>query len=124
MGHPLRAALRVTLLGYVVLVAALLAIGFTLTHLLDSPVGHWDTSVNRWLADHRTPAWNSITNVATWMINTVQAIVLAAVIAAVLALRKRWRQAAMIVLALCLEFLVFISVTFVVRAGRGRTLRA
>ena len=121
--HPLRAALAVTVTGYVVLVVAMLAIGLVLTHVLDDSVGRWDTSVNRWFVDRRTATWNDITGVATFMINTEQAIGLAALICGVLALRKRWREAAMIVLALSLELVVFLSVTFVVARPRPDVVR-
>jgi membrane-associated phospholipid phosphatase len=121
--HPLRAALAVTVTGYVVLVVAMLAIGLVLTHALDDSVGRWDTSVNRWFVDRRTTAWNDITGVATFMINTEQAIGLAALICGVLALRRRWREAAMIVLALALELVVFLSVTFVVARPRPDVVR-
>jgi membrane-associated phospholipid phosphatase len=108
--------------GYVVLLLSMLAIGFALTHL-DSSVGRWDESVNRWFANHRTPTWNSITGVATWFVNTLPAIGLAIVITVVLALRSRWREAMMLWIALPLELLVFLSVTFVVARPRPHVVR-
>jgi undecaprenyl-diphosphatase len=110
-------AALVALAGYAVLVVTLLGIGFALTHL-DSSVGRWDESVNRWFASHRTGTWNSITGTSTWFVNTVPAIGVAAIITAVLAVLRRWREAAMLVIALALELAVFLSVTFVVARPR------
>jgi membrane-associated phospholipid phosphatase len=118
----LKHAAAIVACGYALLVVVMLAIGFTLTHL-DSSVGRWDESVNRWFANHRTDTWNSITGVATWFVNTVPAIGLAVVITAALALRARWREAAMLWIALSLELLVFLSVTFVVARPRPNVVR-
>jgi len=116
-------AARVIALGYVVLVAALLLVGFTLTHPLNGYVGKWDESVNRWFVDHRTARWNTTTAAATWVVNTVPAIGVAAVITAVLAAFKRFREAVMLLIALALELLVFLSVTFVVARPRPNVPR-
>jgi undecaprenyl-diphosphatase len=108
--------------GYAVLLASMLIIGFSLTHL-DSSVGRWDASVNRWFEGHRTDTWNSITGVATWFVNTEPAIGLAVVITVGLALRARWREAAMLWIALSLELLVFLSVTYLVGRPRPDVVR-
>jgi undecaprenyl-diphosphatase len=109
--------------GYCVLTIAMLAMGFTLTHALEGSVGGWDEHVNRWFADHRTETWNQITGTATWFVNTVPAIGIAAVICAVLALRRRWREATMLVLALVLELAVFLSVTWIIDRPRPDVVR-
>ena len=119
----LRSAAAIAAAGYLALVVVMLGIGFTLIHPLDASVGGWDTAVNRWFAEHRTDTWNSITSVATWFVNTVPAIAIAAVITAVLAVRRRWREAAMLVLALALELAVFLSVTFVIARPRPDVVR-
>jgi undecaprenyl-diphosphatase len=121
--HRFRNAAYVAAVGYVALVILMLAIGLALTHLLDHSVGRWDESVNRWFADHRTPLWNSVTEGATWLVDTVPAIGVAFVITAVLAWRRRWREAAMLVLALALELGVFLSVTWVVARPRPDVVR-
>ena len=109
--------------GYVVLVVVMLGIGLALTHPLERTVGRWDESVNRWSVLHRTPFWNSVTDFMTWLVNTVPAIAIAFVITAVLAVRHRWREAAMLVIALVLELLVFLSVTWVVARPRPDVVR-
>jgi len=121
--HRLRSAAFVVGAGYAVLVVALLAIGWLLRHPLDASVGKWDASVNRWLADRRTPFWNDITGTATWFVNTVPAIGIAAVMTITLSFMRRFREAAMIVLALVLELLVFLSVTYIVARPRPDVVR-
>jgi undecaprenyl-diphosphatase len=108
--------------GYVALVLVMLALGLVLTHL-GSSVGRWDESVNRWFEARRTPTWNSITGHATWFVNTIPAVGLAVVITAVLAFRRRWREAMMLWIALSLELLVFLSVTFIVARPRPDVVR-
>ena len=116
--HPFRSALMVTFIGYVVLAALMLGIGFLLTHALDGTVGSWDRHVSEHFARHRTSGWNDITKVATAAVNTLPVVVVAAVVVGLLALRRRWREAAFLTIALFLEITVFLSVTFVVDRPR------
>ena len=116
--HRYRSALWVVAIGYVSLTVGLLLIGVVLMHVLDSTVGRWDEHVNEWLANRRTQGWNDITQVATRMVETLPVIAAAAVVAGILAIARRWREAAMFVLALVLEITVFLSVTFVIARPR------
>ena len=116
--HRYRSALWVVAIGYVSLTVGLLLVGVVLMHVLDGTVGRWDEHVNEWLANRRTQDWNDITQVATKMVETLPVILAAAVVTGILALARRWREAAMFVLALVLEITVFLSVTFVI--GRPR----
>jgi undecaprenyl-diphosphatase len=115
--------LGVAAAGYLLLVLVMLGIGLALTHPLAHSVGRWDESVNRWFAVRRTPVWNSVTEVATWLVNTLPAIGIAFVITAVLVLRHRRREAAMLVVALVFELAVFLSVTWVVARPRPNVVR-
>jgi membrane-associated phospholipid phosphatase len=118
-GHSDRATvLRVLLVAYGVLTVSLIAIGVLLTDVLDTSVGRWDNDVNRWFADHRTHAWNSLTGVATFMLNTFPVIAVAALVVVLLVWRHRWRDALIVVFGLCLEITVFLSVTFIVDRPR------
>ena len=119
----LRRGIAVTIVGYVTLMGVMLSTGFVLTHVLDSSVGRWDESVNQWFAVHRTGFWNEATGTATSFVNTLPAIALAAVITGVLAVRRRWREAVMLVLALTLELVVFLSVNWVVSRPRPQVPR-
>ncbi len=116
--HPFRSAIAVTIVGYVVLTVLMLGIGLLLTHALDGSVGGWDRHVSEHFARHRTSRWNDITKVATSAVNTLPAIAVAAVVVGVLALCRRWREAAFLAIALTLEITVFLSVTFVVDRPR------
>jgi membrane-associated phospholipid phosphatase len=120
---PIRGALIITAIGYVALTAIMLAIGVLLTHVLQHSVGRWDEHVNHWFAARRTTAWNDVTAVATSAINTVPVVLAAAVIVGVLSLRRRWREAAFLTLALVLEITVFLSVTFVIARPRPHVAR-
>src|SRR5512140_3002365 len=116
--HRYRPAVVVMVAGYAVLTVVMLAIGLLLTHALDGSVGRWDEHVNSYFARHRTSGWNEITSVATAALNTLPVVLGAALVAGVLALRRRWAEAAYLVLALVLEITVFLSVTFVVARPR------
>ena len=116
--HPFRAALVVTVIGYVVLAGLMLGIGLLLTHALDGTVGKWDLRVSEHFARHRTSSTSDVTKVATSSVNTLPVIIAAAVIVGLLSLLRRWREAAFLTIALFLEITVFLSVTFVVDRPR------
>ena len=116
--RPIRPALAVAIVGYVVLTALMLGVGLLLTHALDGSVGNWDRHVSEHFARHRTSGWNDITKVATSALNTLPVVAVAAVVVGLLALRRRWREAAFLTIALTLEITVFLSVTFVVDRPR------
>ena len=116
--RSLRPAFAVGFVGYVVLAVVMLGIGLLLTHALDGTVGAWDRHVSAHFAAHRTSDENQITKVATSLVNTLPAILIAVVVDAFLALRRRWREAAFLAIALFLEISVFLSVTFVVDRPR------
>jgi membrane-associated phospholipid phosphatase len=121
--HPFRSALVVTVVGYVVLTVLMLGIGLLLTHALDGSVGGWDRHVSEHFARHRTSRWNDITKVATSGLNTLPVVAVAAVVVGLLALRRRWREATFLTIALTLEITVFLSVTFVVDRPRPAVVR-
>ncbi|HEV7526039.1 MAG TPA: phosphatase PAP2 family protein [Acidimicrobiia bacterium] len=116
--HPIRSAAVTFAIGYAVLTVVMLGIGFLLTHTLASTVGRWDEHVNEYFARHRTGTWNDITKFATAAFNTTPVIVTAAIVAGLLALRHRFREAAFLVTALVLEITVFLPVTFAVARDR------
>jgi membrane-associated phospholipid phosphatase len=116
--HPVRRALTVTAIAYLVLTATMLAIGFLLTDLLDGSVGRWDERVNRAFVHQRTGSWNGVTKVATSALNTEPVVIAVVVLVACLALFRWWREASVIAIAMTLEITVFLSTTFAV--GRPR----
>jgi membrane-associated phospholipid phosphatase len=109
--------------GYVVVTAALLAIGLLITHPLQSSLGSWDEHVNRWIAGRRNQPLDDVTEVATQLCNTLPVIVIAAAAVALLWLRHRWRELFFLALALLVEITAFLSVTFVVARPRPHVVR-
>jgi len=118
---PLRvSALLVIAKGGAVMLLLWSAAGLVLVKLLDDgPVGDWDRSVNRWFADHRTPTWNSLTNYGSMMAETQVKVILVAVASIVMILLwRRWHDAVFLVVAVALEALVFVIVSFIVDRDR------
>jgi len=114
--------------GYVaawaVLAASITAIGLLLTRaVLSDGHGRWDESINRWLADHRVAFWNHVTSAATFMANTLPVVVLLVLVAAVLVLLHRWREALFLVGALAFELSVFLVANAVVDRPRPNVPR-
>jgi undecaprenyl-diphosphatase len=124
MGTPsrpegLRAVAFVVVGGYAVITAALVAVGLLLTKvLLSGPVGSFDDSVTSWLAEHRTAALDSLTNVLSRSADTLGAIGIAILVSIVLAIGRRWRAIAALFLGLALELTIFLAVNFIVDRPR------
>jgi undecaprenyl-diphosphatase len=119
--HPVFGLLSAAVLSYVVLSILLIGSGLVVTHVLvKSPLGRWDVHVDRWLAAHRTPSWNSVSADLTAIGNTLTVVVVAFAITIFLALRRRVRPALFLVAALAVELSVFLSVNHAV--GRRRPL--
>ena len=78
-----------------------------------------ENTVNRWLADHRTPQLNTYSHVGSLMSDTIACIALLAVM--VIATRVwlgRWREPLALMAAIIGELLVFLVVTAVVNRPR------
>lgn len=84
-----RDAARTLGIAWVVLVLAVLAVGWLITHPLETVVDPWDDSVERWLADQRTPELDTAAAIGSHVADTVVGIALATVIAVV---AWRWQQ--------------------------------
>lgn len=105
---------------YVTFTATWFIFGWLLTHpLKDSPIVHTDQSISKWFFDQRTKRLNSLSFIGSMLSDTVVKIVVTAIIAtAMLIVWKRWLEPLMVVIALILEALCFITVTTLV--GRPR----
>ena len=114
--HPAVAALAVTVAGWAVLSVVLVAIGLFLTDVLvgssvdDSRLGIWDADVNRWLAEHRTSFFNTLTAWGSRLADTFTIIIGTAVLALVFLVRRWWQEALFIVLSPFIEVNVFLVV--------------
>ena len=119
-----RAAGLTALSGYVVVAALLIAFGLAVTGWLDSnAIGRLDDSVTRWLAAHRVGSLDAVTSLVSRSADTVGAIGVASVVAAGLAVARRWRWIAALVLGLVLELAVFLTVNLVVDRPRPEVER-
>ena len=78
----------------------------------------WDQRVTAWLAVRRTPGWSSFSGLGSHLAETVPIIVGALVLEAVLAWRRRWRDLLVVLVGLCVEITVFLSVNEIVRRAR------
>jgi undecaprenyl-diphosphatase len=116
---PAATAGGVFVAGYVVVSAALLAVGLFLTHvLLDAGVGSWDDHINRWLADHRTAPLNDLTRYATYIANTEGVVAVVIVATAALLIGRRRREAMVVAGGLMMELFTFLTVNYVVDRPR------
>ncbi len=105
---------------YAILCAVGVAIGELITHpLRHSALQRMDTSIEQWLADHRTGWLNKATFIGSEMADTVVKISITVLVAVVmLAVWRRWLEPLMVTLALVLEASAFITITWIV--GRPR----
>lgn len=85
---PRRAAGALAI-AWVLLTLAVLAVGWLITHPLESTVDPWDDSVERWIEDHRTPGLDTAAALGSHLADTVVGVGLAAVLALVL---WRWQH--------------------------------
>jgi membrane-associated phospholipid phosphatase len=105
--------------GYVVVTVVLIAWGLAVTGWLESSaIGRLDESVTSWLAGHRVAQLDAVTGLVSRSADTLGAVGAAVVVAATLALARRWRWIAALVLGLVLELAVFLTVNLVVDRPR------
>jgi undecaprenyl-diphosphatase len=122
--HPVTAGLVVALIGLVVMGAVIAGLGMLLTHvLLDGGLGGWDERVNDWFVTQRTSTLNGVTAVGTTIGSTATVVAVATLAVLVLAVQRLWREAGLIVTALCVEVLVFLMTTVVVNRPRPTVVR-
>jgi membrane-associated phospholipid phosphatase len=118
---PLRkTALLYLAIGGTAMLAVWSTVGLIFVHFLDDgPIGDADRWVNRWLADHRTSTWNTITEYGSMMAETLVKVILVAVASAVMIfIWRRWHDAVFLVVAVSLEALVFVLTSFIVDRER------
>jgi undecaprenyl-diphosphatase len=118
---PLRKSALLTLgVGGAAMLVVWSAVGLLYVHLLDDgPIGDADRRVNRWLAAHRTPTWNTLTDYGSMLAETLTKVILVAVASAVMIyLWRRWHDAVFLVVAVSLEALVFVLTSFIVDRER------
>jgi membrane-associated phospholipid phosphatase len=103
--RPVLTFLAAALLGYLMVVGAMVALGFALTKIVlqIDGVSDWDEGVSDWLAQHRTPNLEHLSWVGSTLAGgLVIPCVIAFFLAVFLALH-RWRLAAFVVFAVAIE---------------------
>ncbi|UFN43345.1 phosphatase PAP2 family protein [Nocardioides okcheonensis] len=78
-----RTAARTLAVAWVLLTLGVLAVGWLLTHPLESTVDPWDDSVERWIAERRTPGLDLAAAIGSHVADTVVGVGVAVVVALV-----------------------------------------
>ena len=117
---PLVAFICTALLGWVVLAAAAIGVGFLLVDVLlpVHAIGHSDEAVNDWLVRQRTPSLNDASYVGSSVgdIPFIPGIVILFGLAA--AIRRRWRAGALIVGGILVEVATYRVTSLIVHRQR------
>jgi membrane-associated phospholipid phosphatase len=106
--------------GWVVLTLVWIGLGKLITGpLKGSAIVRTDQHVATWMVAHRTPTWNHLTVIGSYLAETITKVLVTAVLALVL-LRvwKRWFEPMVLTVSLVIEAAAFIVVTTIV--GRHR----
>lgn len=125
--HPFKHSWPLRRNDYLVLVAAY--VGLTLLwwgvgelvtqQLRNSWLVDTDRRLAEWFAEHRSQQWNQLSNIGSWLAETLTKVAVTAVVGIVLLIVfKRWLEALVIALPLVLEAMIFISVTWLVARPR------
>jgi len=111
--------LRVAFVGLVLMAAALIVVGWTLTYLpvLDGTRA-WDSRISEVLADSRTDEYESLAGFLSRLADAPSILALAGVITAILALARKWLAMAFVPLGLLIEFACFGAVNYAVQRPR------
>jgi undecaprenyl-diphosphatase len=95
-------------------------VGLLIVNVLDDgPLGRFDRSISFWFADHRTPRWNSLSQIGAGLADaytlTPAVIILVFVFAAVF---RRWHESLVLAAGILLEKAVFLPSTYLVDRPR------
>jgi hypothetical protein len=103
--HPVVGLVVAMLLGFVVIAALSIGLGFLVTHVLEHAwgIGAANERVDGWLAAHRTPSRTEASWVASTMAGGLVLPILVGALAFVCAALRKWRLAAFVVFALAVE---------------------
>jgi len=118
-GRARLAAVR--LISAAVLVWALLAgLGYLLTRQVEhTAFVRWDLSVDRWFVGRRTRSWNTVTQVGSYLAETVTVITVGVIVCfALRVILGRWRESVFVAIALIGEVTIFGCTTLVISRAR------
>lgn len=117
--HRVRPAAVAYVGAYVGIVALLVLAGLAVTHLgVLRPALRWDDHVNQWFVEQRTPRLDRVSGWFTSLANTMGIVVVAAVVTAVLLVRRWGHRAFLLAVGLSLELAAFLTSNYTVRRPR------
>lgn len=122
--HPLLATAVVALVGYVVVAAVVVGIGLLLTRVfLRGVLGDWDADATAWLVQRRTLTRDDLSRVGSAFSETYTVAAVLVVAIAFLALRRHWRQCALLAVAMAVEGATYVTATYFVERHRPDVAR-
>lgn len=117
--RPVATATVVGILGVLLMAGIIVGLGLLLTHvLLAGGLGGWDERVSDWFVTQRTSAFNGITAMGTTIGSTGAVVAVAAAAVILLTVKRLWREVGLIVVALSVEVVVFLTTTVIVNRPR------
>lgn len=117
--HPVVATLSIAVVGYVVVAALAIGLGALVTHfVVGHALGRDDLDIARWFAERRTPTWNDVSLVGSYVAETVTVLAILVIALIVLAVRRNWPQFGLLVVSLSVEAAVYATATFVISRNR------
>lgn len=122
--RPALVAALLVIVGFLVTAAVLIGIGLLITNgPVSGPLGRWDAAVSRWFVTHRTDTLNTATAVGSGLGMTEVIVGLELLAIIVLAIGRRWKDAAFIFLAVSVEASVALTTSIVVDRPRPKVVR-
>jgi undecaprenyl-diphosphatase len=115
-----KSAWRVLAIGGVLMLVVWSAVGLLYMQFLDEGVvGDADRDASRWLAERRTPTWNTWTEYGSMLSDTLVKVTLVAVAgAAMVLIWRRWHDGVFLAVTVSLEAAVFVLASFIVDRDR------
>jgi undecaprenyl-diphosphatase len=122
--HPAVVAFWLILAGFLVTAVVLILVGLFITQgPFAGPIGRWDAHVSLWFVDLRTETWNRVTVIGSGFGMTEVIVGLELLALLVLAVIRRWRDAAFLFCAVTLEAAVALSTSIIVDRPRPNVIR-
>jgi len=122
--HPAVVAFWLILAGFLVTAAVLILVGLFITHgPFAGPIGRWDAHVSQWFVDLRTETWNRVTVIGSGLGMTEVIVGIELLALLVLAVIRRWRDAAFLFCAVTLEAAVAFSTSIMWTLGAFDTFK-
>jgi undecaprenyl-diphosphatase len=117
---PVRVFLITAVVGYALLVGLTVAAGLLLTNLLVPVHGFekGDNDVNRWLAEHRTPALTDLSWLGSTFAGGLVIPAVVGVLVVVFVVKRHWLLAAFTLFVICVESGSYRATTLVVHRDR------